>query len=196
MRAPRDLERLIITSLNDDDCPSSELLADYMLSALDPTDQLQVAAHVRDCPLCQQLMAICAPPTADDLLQVAAETITPRIRFPLRIAKLLPSAPALGMRGSEDHVRHYRSANIAIELTWTPPDGDIWHLTGRILRDDVPLDNQVITLRYGRRQFIATSDTLGFFSFSEVSSGRYLLSVIADGVEVQLRNIELRHDSP
>lgn len=189
------LLQLAIASLTDVDCPSAEQLAEYTLGTLSGIEQLQVAAHVRDCPICQHIIAICAfPAYTKDAQAAAAAAMYPRFRFPVRVARLIPLASASGMRGANEHVRQYRSADIVVDLTWTPPDGDSWHITGRVLRGEKPLADQEIVLRTGRRRLMATSDTTGFFTFPAVPAGRYTLAIETAGIEVQLRGIILSHD--
>src|SRR4051812_33213283 len=110
MENQHHFDRLATASLMDVDCPDSEHLAAYILGMLTGNDQLMVAAHVRTCPLCQQLTATCSPPE-------------PRASRRL-LARLLPLQPSTGQRrGIRGTVmREYLVAeiNMLIELTIAP----------------------------------------------------------------------------
>src|SRR5262249_48332013 len=146
------------------------------------TDQLVVAAHVRDCPLCKHDVEVCRPPE-------------PRPRSV--IARFIPPALASGLRSAESqtNVRQYMAADLVIELTVAPPMGDYWRITGQILRAGAGLAERTITLRAGRRHYQRISDPQGFFTFAEVPAGRYTLSVVEGSVQVQIRDLALGPDN-
>jgi anti-sigma factor RsiW len=175
----RQLERLALASLNEDECPEPERIAAYILGELSGNEQLTVAAHVRRCPLCQHDIAQCRPPEP---------------RKATRVARLLPALLVEGRRSSaaHDQVRQYVVADLAIDLTVAPPVAERWRITGQVLRADEGVPDLSIILRAGRRRYEQTSDDLGFFTFDGVPEGRYTLSVIDKQVQVQIRNLDLR----
>jgi hypothetical protein len=181
MDKQRRLEQLALASLTEEDCPDSDRLAAYILGALVGTEQLVVAAHVRDCPLCQYDIALCRPPE-------------PRQR-PL-IARLMPLALVEGRRSAayRTNVRRYIATDVVVELTIAPPVGDYWRITGQIMRANAGLAECEIMMRAGRRRYQQTSDTLGFFTFEALPAGRYTLSVAYGPVLVQIRNLVLSSD--
>jgi hypothetical protein len=181
METQRRLEQLAIASLTDEDCPDADLLASYILDTLVGTEQLTVAAHVRNCPMCSRDVALCR---------------TPEPRPRALVARLLPLALAPGRRGAADraNVRQYVAADVVVELTIAPPTGDYWRVTGQVLRAGVGLNERVVTMRTGRRRYQQISDTEGFFTFEDLPSGRYTLIVDDGQIRVQIRSLVLRLD--
>ena len=177
----RRLEQLAFASLTEADCPDADRLAAYILGALTGNDQLVVAAHVRDCPLCRHDIAICRPPD-------------PRPRSV--IAQFSPFALADGRRGAvpEANVRRYVAADLTVELTIAPPIGENWRITGQIMRSAMPVAQHLVTLRARRRRFEQTSDDQGFFTFESVPAGHYTLTLTEGPVQVQIRSIALSLD--
>lgn len=175
------LEQLSLASLTEEACPSPDQLAAYVLGTLAGTEQLHVAAHVRLCPLCQEDVAFARPPE-------------PRPR-PL-VARLLPSFVA-GVRGtaSSPLIRQYQAADLIVELTIVPPEGDYWRITGQVLRHSVGVAGLTVSLRASRRRpSEELSDDGGFFTFEDLPAGRYTLSATDGTTVVQVRGINLSHD--
>jgi hypothetical protein len=181
MNKRRRLEQLAIASLTEEAHPDVELLAAYALGMLTGTEQLGVAAHVRTCPICTYDLELCRPPEA-----------RPR---PL-IARLTPLVPADGRRSgaNQAYVRQYVAADIVIDLTIPPPEGDYWIITGQITQAGMGLAQRTMTLRAGQRRYQHMSDTNGFFVFTDVPSGRYTISATDGQIQVQIRDIVLSLD--
>lgn len=181
MNDRRRLEQLAIASLTEEECPDVERLAAYALGVLTGSEQLIVAAHVRGCPICTHDVAVCRPPE-------------PRRRF--SIAQLVPLALVEGRRSGADQaaVRRYEAANLVVELTVAPPDGDYWRITGQVLKAGAGLGECSVTLRGPRRRYQQTSDRYGFFTFESLPAGRYTLTVASAAVQVQIRDLVLRMD--
>lgn len=179
------IEHLLAASL-DVECPPAEDLADVILGFADSALQLRVAAHLRTCPLCQELARACRPPE-------------PRQTLRTWVARLVPQpALAAGRRsgGRQSSTRHYIAAGLTVELTITAAEGDTVRLTGQVLRADQPAPNCQVTLRLrSRRAQVQMSDPTGFFSFAELPPGRYTLTVEDAEVRVQIRQLELRGDT-
>lgn len=175
------LERLSLASLTDEACPTPEQLAAFILKSLDSAAFLTVAAHVRTCPLCQEDVQLVRPPEPN----------------PRRIiARLLPSF-TIGVRGNQTAslVRKYQAANLVVELTFAPPHGDHWRLTGQVLRSNRGVGNIPVVLRAGRRRpHQVVSDSDGFFTFEDLPSGTYTLSVDDGDAVVQIRGLRMSHD--
>lgn len=181
MDTRRRLEALAIASLTERACPSPELLAAYALGMLSGTEQLQVAAHARSCPICTADVAACRPPERWGASIVAA-----------------PLAPAVvqGRRGdAEAPVRRFVTADILVELTISPPEGELWRLTGMISREGSGLASRPIIMQSGRRRYRQVSDDQGFFTFDALRAGRYTLSVLDGQTRVQIQDLVLNHDS-
>ncbi len=182
MNIYRQLERLALLSLNADACPAPEVLADYMLLQLTGTEQLQVAVHVRGCPLCQEEIELCRPPEQ------------PRRMI---IARIFPLVP-IGLRSttSTHAIRQYRAADMTIEITVVPSHGDYWRLTGQLLRNANGVASQVVVLRSSRRRvYRQESDHKGFFTFEDIPTGRYTLSVNDKATTIQIRGVILTHET-
>jgi hypothetical protein len=181
MDEQRRLEQLAFASLTEAECPDADQLAAYIVGSLSGTEQLIVAAHVRDCPLCQHDIALCRPPE-------------PRPRS--FIARLMPLSMAEGRRGAttRTNMRQYVAADLVVELTIAPPDGDFWRITGQVLRSSAGLAAASVTARAGRRRYKETSDAQGFFTFDALPAGRYTLSVTDGQVQIQIRDLVLNLD--
>src|SRR4051794_37044659 len=97
----RRLEQLAAISLNEADCPDADLLAASALGMLTGNEQLRVAAHVRQCPLCQADIAACRPPPP---------------RPSVFVARMRPWLPAEGRRSAayRENRRQYVAADIMI----------------------------------------------------------------------------------
>jgi hypothetical protein len=181
MDEQRRLEQLAFASLTEAECPDTDQLAAYMLGNLTGTEQLIIAAHIRECPLCQHDVAICRPPE-------------PRPhRF---IARLVPLSLLDGRRSTlyQANIRHYVAADLHVELTIAPPAGDLWRITGQILRSDEGLPDRTVIARAGRRRYMQMSDAQGFFTFDALPAGRYTLSVADGQIQVQIRDLVLQLD--
>jgi Carboxypeptidase regulatory-like domain len=182
MRDRREqLAALARGSLSDEDCPNTMDLAAYALGDRSGTEQLKLAAHIRSCPLCQQLIAMCTP--AEALPQ------------PLHIAQLLTAPLGLGLRSSGlGTVRHYRVADMMIELTIPAAHGDQWRLTGHLSRAGQPLSEVLVTATDGVTTYDDTSDAVGFFSFRALPPGNYTLTAITESMAAQILNLVLNDD--
>jgi hypothetical protein len=181
MNEQHRLEQAALASLTEDDCPDADHLAAYILGTSVETEQLIVAAHVRECPLCQHDISICRPPE--------------RRQRPL-LARFMPLALADGLRSSTQRgdIRRYVVADIVVELTITPPIGDYWRVTGQVARAGRGLAGSTVILRTGRRRYQQTNDSQGFFTFEELPAGRYTVFVADDQVQIQIRALELKFD--
>jgi hypothetical protein len=185
MRTPDRIERLAIASLTDEACPPAEDLAAFMLGDLGGVDQLRVAAHVRSCPLCQQLADLCAPPSPPE----------PALRR--LIAGLAAPALATGLRGDGGgaQVRRYMAADISVELTIPPPDGEAWEVVGQVLCGGLGLPFCPVQIQTGRRRPLTrSSDADGFFGFSGLPAGTYRLTITYGQVRVEVESLGLSHD--
>ncbi len=174
-------EHLAISSLTDEDCPAADQLAEYLLGTLESQAELRVAAHLRICPLCQQLLDDCRPPE-------------PRRRTLL--AQPLPAPQLLGRRSSSDQttLRQYAAADLVVQLTITAANDDTWRITGYVTRGDIAQADYTATLRAGRRRYQQTTDQQGFFSFTQIPAGRYTLTIANDQIQAQIRGLQLDHD--
>jgi hypothetical protein len=173
------LEQLALSSLTDDGCPAPDQLAAYILGTLTGNEQLVVAAHVRDCPLCQQDVADCRPPQ-------------PRPR--LLIARLLPLSLSEGRRSAvrPANVRRYVGADLAVDLTITPTEGDYWRISGQATRNGIGVaECRVIVRKASGRHLEQQTDHLGFFTFEALRAGRYTLTVVDGDVQIQIRGLSL-----
>jgi hypothetical protein len=181
MNKRHKLEQLAIASFAEEVHPDPELLAAYALGMLTGNEQLKVAAHVRTCQICTYDLAVCRPPEA-----------RPR----LLIADLTPLALTDGRRSGahQAYVRQYVAADIVIDLTIPPPEGDYWAITGQITQAGTGLVERTIILRASRRRYQQISDANGFFSFVGVPAGQYTISVTDGKIQVQIRDLVLSLD--
>ena len=180
MNQRRGLEHLAMSSLTEEKCPEAEQLAAYALGLLEGIEQLQVAAHVRDCPICLHDLALCRPPVSR--------------RRPV-LAILMPLPFAEGRRGAgPEQIRRYIAADLTVDVTIAPPDGDYWRVTGQAIRGGTGVSECIATMRSGRRRYEQISDGHGFFTFEALPSGRYTLAVADQHIHVQIRELLLEHE--
>jgi hypothetical protein len=186
------LEQLARASNRAVEHPDTDTLAAYVLDMLSGNEQLSVAAHVRTCPTCRRHIALITPPTP------TARTAQIGEPFPLPIiASLLPALSGMSAQrsahpaASDDDVRKYVAANLQVELTISPREGDHWALTGQVLREGTSLGITPVTLRLGRKRWQAVTDVDGFFDFTELAGGVYTLTVNDAQVELTIRELQL-----
>lgn len=182
MTERRRLEQAVRRSLTAEACPPSEQLADYILGSLERNDQLRVAAHVRTCPLCAELIAIATPEV--------------RKERPL-LARLLPVALQGGLRSdvSRGDLRQYVAADVVIELRVGPTVAGRWTITGQVLRQGEGLPACQVLLQPARRRGRSeVTDVDGFFSFGNLSDGMYRVTVSHANVQVAINDLDLRGD--
>lgn len=177
MNAPVDrLTALSIASTSEDTCPPVEQLAAYIVGELGGNVQLQLAAHVRSCTFCQHDIALSRPPA-------------PRQRQVL--ARLLPMAFADGRRGGESGVQRYVAGETTIDLRMVGIGADSWRVSGQVSRGGEPLPGRGVTMRWGRKRFIETSDEAGFFTLRDLPEGRYTLTLDDSEAPILVRGLEL-----
>ena len=182
MRNKYTLEQLALASLAVD-CPPPEHLADYTLGILTGNEQLRIAAHVRQCPLCQEDVAVSQPP----------EPVPQRVRLRTLLARAVPLALGEGRRsagGEQRDVRRFVAADLIVELTIAPPADDVWRITGQVLRADEALVGIPVTMSTPGRRYRQETNAAGFFTFEDIEPGVYQVSVRHGNVRVQIANLE------
>lgn len=176
------IQQLARASLTDEDCPSPHDLALYVMGDLTGTHQLRVAAHVRLCPLCMELIALTE---SDDR------------KKPPMLARLVPVMLATKLRSDPGriHLRQFVAADVVIELRVTPPTAGRWAINGQVLRQGEGLPACTVRIHTPRRRArIQSTDPNGFFSFSSLPEGTYRVTVSHAQVQVEIRDLDLRED--
>lgn len=170
---PRDrFEQFLTAQPTTDTCPDLERLAAYTLGELDANEQLVIAAHVRGCVVCQLDLSLVQP--------LVAPLARPRPRT--LIARLLPHAPAMAVRGggAEPERLQYVAEDLHLSLTISRQSQSLWQLTGRVIRDgNGQVGWRVTVSTPGRRQRQET-DAAGLFLVEGLPAGRCQLS-LSDG---------------
>lgn len=187
-----DLDRQLLVSRYRVSCPSSEQLALWQADLLAAEEQLQVAAHVRDCPHCQRELADLAA-VDDDLLDALLERLQGVVRW--LEATLVSTAPLpVGLRGLALPQRRYQADDLTIFVgSRTAPRGR--QLIGRLYPHSTPRPSveqiEVWLVRQGEAVSRQHTDELGHFVFSDLAPGRYDLGVGWQGKAVLLRDVEV-----
>ncbi len=165
------------------DCPSPQLLGEYDLGLLAPSERTRVAAHVVDCPRCTAEMRMLRDfmASADAATPVGAVERMRRI-----VATLLPPPPLVSpyasLRGADDATtRTYRAGDVTITLDMgAPVRRGRTSLIGLIWRDGDDLTaiagSMVALLRDGDSAQ-TTIDEVGNFAFDDTTPGTYRLEV-------------------
>lgn len=164
-------------------CPSADQLAAFALGRLIGEEQLRVAAHVRQCPVCAADVAAARPPESK-----------PR---PL-VAQLLPIQPLLGRRsqGEQAGIRQYRAAHLSVELMIGPLVGEFRRLSGQVLRDGQGVSGAQISLRAKRRRRSRQTNEFGFFSFEGVKPGTHKMLVSDGQITLAINDLVVSEDEP
>ena len=199
MDIKEQLRHLAIASFTDEECPDADLLAAFALHQLaGTTEELRVAAHMRTCSMCTYDVALCRSVEAK---QTPGGITWPPQPEPAKrrgssIARLLPALSPTGRRSGTltNYDRRYKDADLIIDLTIPPPEGDYWHITGGVQRNDIGIKGCTVLLQAGRRRFSSQiTDELGIFRFEQVPAGRYTITVNEGQVRVQIRDLDLSH---
>ncbi len=173
----RQIERMLRSGLARWDCPTPQQLGDYHLGLVSQADMRTIARHLESCVRCSdEIEDLRVFLTADSPPRPPAQIRPVRPRLPRPgelIARLLPPAPALAIRGATPEPIKAEADGIAIFLDVQPAAGGQVMLTGQVVADD--LDRWVGALVELRQADVlyatATLDDLGSFSCGPVPAG-------------------------
>jgi hypothetical protein len=169
-------------------CPTPMELGDYHLGYLPDPQELVVAQHVRECPLCKREVA--------ELEEFLAEQDSLKIL----IARLVsggrsaptPAVPAL--RGEAKGPLIYEAEDIVITLDIQPGANGQASIQGQVAADDQDQWTGAIVrlLQTDMPELTVSLDDLGAFGFEEVRPGSIQLRITSpNGIEVQIPDIDI-----
>lgn len=181
------LERTLIRKLYRVECPDPHVLGEYCLGLLG--DRPEVAAHVRDCRLCQEEIA-----ALDGVLGVRE---TPSVR--VLLAHWIPSlrvaepAPAFALRGEPRMTTAtYRAEEftVTVSVHEDPKGPDVRIVSGVVTPVDVSHGGRALLT--GPAHTAQTQvDTAGQFAFDGVPVGQYTLELQLGDTTVQVSPLEV-----
>lgn len=172
-------------------CPTPEVLADFALNRLSPTEKLRVAAHVRDCARCTEEIS-----SVRDLTDEEPPLLLARLRESLALALIArPVAHVNAPVRGQGWQRRFEVDDLIITLSCQAGG-----LTGRVRKRDASPDadysGQAWLLSPGADTAIdvprSDVDRRGYFQFSEPTAGAYglLLQIAEQDVALETIKVE------
>ncbi len=181
------LERALTRKLYRVECPDPHVLGEYHLGLLE--ERPEVAAHVRECRLCQEELAT--------LQRFVGVREIPPAR--VLLAQWLPSlrvaepAPAFALRGEPRMTSAtYRAEEFTVTLSVhdDPKGAHFRILSGVVTPVDVAHGGRAV-LSGAAHAAEAPLDAAGQFAFEEVPAGRYTLELQLGEATVQVCPLEV-----
>jgi hypothetical protein len=195
------LEQQLRRALYRFDCPAPQLLGEYALALLDPSEHRRVAAHVMDCPRCAEELQTLrtfltvepepSPSVLDRLRRVIATLVTP------------PRGEAVfaELRGTVSAVAPliFRAEDVTITVSTQPDEllGGIrhWALHGLMVRDSGPLlAARTRLIAQDGAVHAADLDDLGNFFYEGLTPGTYQLEVALSEHVVVVQDLRIGGD--
>ncbi len=183
------------------ECPDAQVLGEFQLGLLSPTEQAAIQNHLNTCPTC-----VAEVRELDHFLQEASQVVNlpaPQHQIKRLVARLAPPAPdleaqqpALALRGEAAAPADvYQAGDIKV-MVGLEVDGlraGRKMLLGFTAREGRPLESlsgaQVHLSQRGETVAIEQVDTLGNFLFSDLKSGEYELVLVTDQEQVVIETI-------
>jgi hypothetical protein len=187
----RVVDAQLLTAFYRDTCPEAEVLADFVLNRLPATEKLRVAAHVRNCARCSEVVA-----SVRDLADEEPPSLLERLRKMLALALIAqPIAPTAVAARGEGWQRRFEVEDFVITLS-----AQAGSLTGRVRRRDAPtvtdysgqawlLDKTETTAQ--AKPVEGRIDQFGRFQLAIQETGTYALLLEVGEQNVALEAVEL-----
>jgi anti-sigma factor RsiW len=193
----QQFERTLKAGLRRWDCPAPQQLSDYHLGLVSQDDARAIARHLEHCARCSdeiEEMRTFLIADASPRLPAPRPPARPRRLRPTElIARLLPRAPALAVRGSVGPIKA-EADGVTIFLDVQPADGGRVILMGQVVADAKERwVGALVELRQaGILCATAALDDLGSFSAGPLPAGSTELRVTpVSGPSLVLLDIEL-----
>ncbi|HEX5416094.1 MAG TPA: hypothetical protein VFZ25_10540 [Chloroflexota bacterium] len=199
-RSYRDTQRGLRRILDRVECPSPQILGEYELNLVSPTERQRIAGHVLGCDRCADELRRLREFMAGGLRPVRPDGLPERIRR--IVANLVPPAasPAFaGLRGTSDEVaRVYQAGNLLLALEWRP---DVrpgrFTLVGLAMPEAAAdasaepdlADRPVHLIAGPGPALVERTDELGNFQFADLAPGAYRLELDLDGEVVVVEDL-------
>lgn len=196
----RELGQRLAVRLNRWDCPPSQVLADYHLGLLAPEPAASVARHAEHCQACRaEAEGLRAFLAMEDRAPAPAAKPRPRPQPPRPslgelVARLLPSSPALALRGEAAGPLVAEAGDVTLVLELQPQPETGLGLVGQLAAPD---PNQwvgalVQLWQAGALQSSGVVDEVGGFRLARGAPGPAELRVIrAQGAPIVWRELDL-----
>ena len=183
------------------ECPDAQILGEFHLGLLSPTERAAIQDHLNGCPRC-----LAEVRELDHFLQEASQVgnlPSPQHHLKRLVARLAPPAPdpaaqqpALALRGAAATPADvYRAEDIKV-VVGLEVDGlraGRKMLLGFTVREGRPLESlsgaQVHLSQRGETVAVEQVDTLGNFLFSDLKSGEYELVLVTDQEQIVIETI-------
>jgi hypothetical protein len=168
LNAARQAEQSLRSALYRWDCPAPQTLAEHHLGRPSADEQRAIVRHLETCARCSEEMAELVLFMRDELPVAALAEPIPARRTAARgwsLARLLPRAPALALRGAGGPLMFETDDGVTIFLEIQALPGDQVELRGQLVADDQDgWADALIELRQaGVLRATAAIDDLGTF---------------------------------
>lgn len=198
LAAAQQFEQQLSQQLYRWDCPSPQRLGDYHFGRLSVEEAAQVTRHIKQCIGCDEELAglrafVEVEQRADDQPVERAPRRPERLRLREIIARLLPQAPALALRGSAAGPLTAEAGDIRLLLDVKPAKGGVL-LDGTLMApDQAPWNGALVHLRRaGAVLQLATVDDLGGFRCEAFAPGLTDIRITsAEGYSLSLSDVKL-----
>lgn len=185
----RAIERVFHTQLYRQDCPPSQQLGNYHLGLLSQPEDRGIVRHVEQCTHCaaelEELRAFLSVSDVQPARVEVVETHSSRPRLREIIARVLPSAPTLALRGAASGPLMAEANGTTVILDIQSGTTASTSLLGQIAAEDQDQwTGALVELRLGGAiQAITEVDDLGSFRIDGVPEGMAELRVTASNNE-------------
>ncbi len=177
-------------------CPDSATLGNFHLGLLPEDAATKISAHLTGCPHCTREVEQLEAFLAETAVSLQPST-TERIR--VWIAKRLPAGgpgrsalgtPAFATRGGDSGPLMYEAgdAQLSLEVQDDPEHPGRKAILGLVLG----IDTEAVEARLSQNDQIVraeTLDTVGNFTFTDLPSGEYELTVSGPTIEIHLQEL-------
>ena len=173
-------------------CPAPEVLGQYHLDLLSPDERLTVAAHVRTCPHCTQELELLSQP--EDALIRHVMNIFKNVTQVVDAMLVAPlSTQPTTVRGYTQQHLAFRGADVDVLIGFAPttPNRCVGTLTGTILQMERISDKQVWLFPPNQSPQATDIDTLGIFTFENITPGEYVLALNIGDQALLLREVTI-----
>jgi anti-sigma factor RsiW len=177
------------------DCPAPEVLGQHKMKLLSPAQQLEIAAHVRDCPHCtRELEELTrAEEREDRLVQVVLQVLQDVAQTVEATMVSRGRRQPVGVRGAETDSAplHFHSDEVDVLIGFQPTTlpTETRTLLGAVVQAEVVSGCRAWLFQEGEAPVSSPVDRLGTFTFVALSPGEYDLALEVGRKALLMRNV-------
>lgn len=187
------------------DCPPAPELANYHLGLVSGSEERKIIRHIEQCALCttelEDLRVFLSQDELPDQPVPSAQVVTPpatapapRPRFGELVARLVPRAAGLSLRGAAAGPIMAEASNTTLVIDVQPITSEQVAIMGQVVAEDYEMwTGALVELRqHNQLQGTTTVDDLGSFTFAEIRAEPITLRVTPEhGPSIVLENVSL-----